>query len=510
MFSGTVISLFFLFFQFPVYHGLITGLNTEICCQEHGVSDNCNMMLCNPQKPPDDFDVYNIFERKLNCLPYMSTISKCLANGRDHMHCCLSDAKDRDENVCFGMCRGEPIDGITAWDKYQTCLAINLHSMYRCFQRGYSNIPSPPQSVQLIASNIDSVTVTWRAPAENANLVESYLVICKDVESDNVERSVSTRAFKATLTGLRADSKYSLSVIAVTRDGRRRSLPSDITHFDTLGVAPRAVAYRENVAAPPEARSVTIACRIQLMGSNHKSTRVEWMRESEKRGLFELISGEKYSLTSYTSAHGHPRHYVSTLQIKFWKQTDYGRYRCVAYNNYGSSSADIVINPRKLTSAVSIPPEPPYICCERLGIRSPCIAVCGSEFGKRASLRAEAFMNSRCENEIGKFLTCTVAGVDEGACCLRKKVPGICLSLCDGSQMQTEMIPHICAPHTFSIFQCRMENADSRPATVSGLKAIVHGDSILIRWDKTDNADIYHVYWRRKTSNTWEVTFENY
>lgn len=477
------------------------------CCRERGVSETCTRMLCNPQNPPNDFDVYNIFERKLNCLPYLNAISECLADGRDHIHCCLSEAKDRDENACFGMCRGEGIDGIAAWDKYQTCLAINLHPMFRCFERGYLNTPTSPQSIHIVSKSTDSIVLAWSPPAVNSNLAESYQVICKEAESGFIEKTVNTRGYKATLTGLRADSKYSVYVVAVTRDGRHRSLPSETLHFYTAGIAPRTTAYRENVAIPGDAFSVTIACRMEMSGTIHKSANVEWKKFVEKTGHYEKITGDKYSFTNYISSHEHPRHYVSALQIKFLKSSDFGTYRCTASNDFGSTSADIQVVQRTLTSPTPIPPEPPYTCCQRLGIRSPCVAVCGSEFGKRAALRAESFINSRCEDEIGKFLTCTTVGVDEGACCLRKKVPGICLPLCDGSQMnQLDTIPHACAAYTFSIFQCRMENADSRPATVSGLRAIPYSDSLLLRWDLIPRADAYHVYWKRKFETNWEVS----
>ncbi|VDO07945.1 unnamed protein product, partial [Brugia timori] len=177
------------------------------CCRKRGVTETCTRMLCNPQNPPNDFDVYNIFERKLNCQPYMNAISQCLADGRDHIHCCMSEAKDRDENACFGMCRGEGIDGIAAWDKYQTCLAINLHPMFRCFEHGYLNIPTSPVSLHIVSKSTDSVVIAWSPPAVNSHLAESYQVICKEADSGFIEKTINTRSYKVTLTNLHADSK---------------------------------------------------------------------------------------------------------------------------------------------------------------------------------------------------------------------------------------------------------------------------------------------------------------
>ncbi|VDN07164.1 unnamed protein product [Thelazia callipaeda] len=498
--------LLFLLFLYNASNGVEAVLVRQ-CCRKGGVTETCTQMLCNPHNPPNDFDVYNIFERKFNCQPYMNVISECLADGRDHIHCCMSEAKDRDENACFGMCRGEGIDGIGTWDKYQTCLAINLHSMFRCFERGYLSIPTSPISLRVLSKSTNSVVLAWSPPAVNSDLAESYQVVCKEADTGYIEKTVNTRGYKVTLAGLRTDSKYLVHVLAITRDGRHRSLPSETVHFYTAGVAPRVLAYRDTVATPSNAFSVTIACRMEVSGTVHKSAHFEWKKFLEKAGLYEGIAGEKYSFTNYISSHEHPRHYVSTLQIKSLKFSDFGTYRCIATNDFGSSSADIRVVQRKLTSATSVPPELPYTCCQRLGIRSPCVAVCGSEFGKRAALRAESFINSRCEDEISKFLTCTTAGIDEGACCLRKKVPGICLPLCDEFQMnKLETIPHVCAVYTFSIFQCRMENADNRPATVSGLKVLPSSEGdLLLHWDITPRADMYHIYWKHKLSATWEL-----
>jgi hypothetical protein len=52
--------------------------------------------------PPSDFALYDIFERRNNCSRHLSPIAKCLASGRDNYSCCSKEAKDLDENACFG------------------------------------------------------------------------------------------------------------------------------------------------------------------------------------------------------------------------------------------------------------------------------------------------------------------------------------------------------------------------------------------------------------------------
>ncbi|MFH4979151.1 hypothetical protein AB6A40_005860 [Gnathostoma spinigerum] len=478
----------------------------ERCCRRRGVSSACARTLCNPSNPPDDFAVYNMFERKANCLPHMNVISECLADGRDHMHCCQMEAEDRDENACFGICRGEGIDDVTAWDKYQTCLAINLVPMFKCFEQGYIDTPSAPLGVQVLSIATHSVILSWSSPSVNAHLADSYRVLCKEVDGELTETELGTTEMTVTINGLKADSKYSASVIAVGRDDHHQSLPSEVIYFSTAGIAPQVTAYRHLVQVPKRSHSATLVCQMQMPGTIHRNADVEWKKMMPKSGRFETVTGDRYIHTNYMSSHGSPRYYISALQIMPLAIHDFGIYRCVASNDYGSSSSDIRLSIRASTQASAHPPESPQACCLRQGIRPLCASVCGTEPGKRVSLRPEAFMNNHCEQEMGKFLSCTAAGVEEGACCLRQRVPTPCIPLCDGSHPQSTIIPHICVPHTLPIFQCRMEHAVHRPAAVSGLRAVVQGESILLRWNATENAEMYHVYWRRRPSTRWELS----
>lgn len=476
-----------------------------MCCHRRGVSEACSNLLCDPTKPPNDFDVYNIFDHKINCLPHMKNIAECLADGRNHIYCCINDAKDRDENACFGLCAGEGLNNLERWDNYQTCLALNIATMYKCFERGYLNIPSPPTATRIISKDMTSAVFTWSPPESNPHLAYSYHVVCRESDNGVTEMTIDTRSTKVTLTGLRADSKYSVAVAAVSRDGIQRSLLSDILYFYTAGVAPRISAYKQHVSISRKSEFVTLACRMQIPGTMHTSAHIQWMKRNDKNGQYYILSGNRYSLTNYISSHGQPRLYVSTLHIQPLQISDFGTYRCIASNDFGTSSSNIQLSIRKVTFASPIPPELPYQCCQRQNIRSPCASICGTQAGKRGVLRAETFMNNQCDDEIGKFLSCTIAGIDEGECCLRNKVPNACLPLCDETLEAGNEIPFTCALHTFSIFECRMQNAEKRPKPVTGLKANSFGDTTLVSWNRVDTADIYYIYWKRKSAISWEM-----
>uniref|UniRef100_A0AC35GXW1 Uncharacterized protein n=1 Tax=Panagrolaimus sp. PS1159 TaxID=55785 RepID=A0AC35GXW1_9BILA len=121
-----MVNILFIFSIILIY---ANGEAVDQCCRKHQVPDICVKTLCNPSSPPGDFDVYDIFERRNNCSKHLKTIAQCLADGRNHSHCCETEAKDREENACFGLCQGEGLEDAT-WTGYQTCIAINLPSMF--------------------------------------------------------------------------------------------------------------------------------------------------------------------------------------------------------------------------------------------------------------------------------------------------------------------------------------------------------------------------------------------
>ncbi|VDD95183.1 unnamed protein product [Enterobius vermicularis] len=473
----------------------------EQCCRRRGVSDDCSRTLCNPKSIPDDFAVYNIFDRHMNCFPHMGAISECLADGRNHMHCCIRDARDRDEDACFTMCRGETPGRDLPWDKFQTCFAINVEPMYKCFLEGYQNTPSAPQSLRILSKTNNSVSLSWSPSAINAHLIGNYHVTLTDADDAGNIRTENTRETKITINNLQTDSKYIVSVVAVTRDGLRRSLSAEKLHFFTSGAAPQISAYRDVVSAPRQASSVTLACRMIITGTVHRPTRTQWLKYNDYTKRFEHI----HSLlpSNYISYNDIPRYFVTTLRITSIQESTAGLYRCYVSNDLGSAQADITVHTRTRVTPKPTPPESPASCCKRQGIRPLCAAFCGNDRSRKTTLKTEVFIKHHCEEETEKFLACSASDSDEGACCLRNKIPSSCLFLCDGSQTISKNIPQLCAPYSMIIFQCRMEEAENRPEAITGLKVNQDGDKISTVWNEAAKADVYHVYYRRRNSSEW-------
>uniref|UniRef100_A0A914V7X5 Uncharacterized protein n=1 Tax=Plectus sambesii TaxID=2011161 RepID=A0A914V7X5_9BILA len=491
--------------------------DVDRCCRSKGVSDLCARTMCDPSRPPNDFEVYDIFEQRYSCATHLPAIASCLADGRDHTTCCKADAKDLDEDACFGFCKGDaPVLNTSQWEStkpYQTCLSVNIDSIYRCFNDGYKKSPGPPRRLRVNGAGIDSVDFDWSPPTEAAAEVSSYTLVCFEVSSPDDRSSatrVETRSTRATISGLRPDTKYSAYVVANSRDGVRKSLPSEAAYFVTKGVAPKLGSYQEVVNAPIGAAMTTIACRVQVPGDAHTRLHIEWARRDNDGNFRLLDSSQKYGLVAYVSRHAQPRDYVSTLLIRNVVDADYGLYRCVATNDFGAGSAEIrVVRP----AAQRIPAAPPNAtaCCEQLGVKKRCMASCGPDApDRKRGVKPDAMLPTRhCFDDYLKVVQCSLEGVDQGACCLRRKVPTHCLSMCDGSTPAlAQDAAASCVVYATDIFSCRIETAHQLPEAVNNVRIVRRStDSATVRWDSAPRADVYHVYFRRKASTgSWERT----
>lgn len=108
-------------------------------------------------------------------------------------------------------------------------------------------------------------------------------------------------------------------------------------------------------------------------------------------------------------------------------------------------------------------------------------------------------------SEISKVLSCGMPGVDDSGCCLRERMPRICMYLCDSSIPPSNLMAPICAKHMSTAESCRTQSVSRRPSAVVGLKA--HSspgtDAVVLKWDASEAAEMYHVYWRR-SGGEWE------
>lgn len=322
------------------------------------------------------------------------------------MHCCKSEAKDSEENACFGLCEGI---GKTkkSWAHYQSCLAINLPSMFLCLQKGYTKTPSPPQHLRLEQIETNSVLIKWEEPEVNAGQVKHYRVIIseqvestttnteshkqkeeydenneEEEESDDEEESKpNTPAFlnghapkrieieigretSIKVENLQPGTLYNAFVLAVGSEPKQRSLSSDMLDFQTIGIAPQVFPYKKQVNAPNGAKSTVIACRFHMSSISYKTAKIQWQHKATDSGNFKtLTDSDHYNSSHYIWSFDRPREYIMMLQINRVISSDFGLYRCSVSDSYGNGNADVQFSIATLEIASSTPPESPLDCC---------------------------------------------------------------------------------------------------------------------------------------------------
>lgn len=370
------------------------------------------------------------------------------------MHCCKTEAKDHEENACFGLCEGI---GKTrkSWAHYQSCLAINLPNMFLCLQKGYAKTPTPPQQLRLEQIEKTSVLIKWEEPEMNADQVEHYRIIIseqvennvikplepsqneydenEDVEeTDGMDEEEPTRP--AFLTGhapkrieietgrqtsikienLQPGTLYNAYVLAIGNEPTQRSLSSDMLDFQTIGVAPQIQPYKKIVNAPNGAKSAVIACRFSMSSVSYKSAKIQWQHKSIDSSNFKTITeSDHYNSSHYIWSYERPREYIMMLQINKIINSDFGLYRCSVSDNYGTSETDVQLTVASLDVASSTPPKSPVECCESRGVEKRCMSMCGgNEASDVKRYIPRPFMPSNCSVQISKVLSCAMPGID--------------------------------------------------------------------------------------------------
>lgn len=440
--------------------------NIDDCCRRHNVPENCVKKLCYPKRPPDDFDVYDIFEKRNDCSKHLNQISHCLAAGRDHLDCCENEAKDRDENVCFGMCRGEGHNKLhSSWTQYQTCLAINVRSIFQCFLNGYENAPTPP--IRLIINQVEAhkAHLIWQKPVVNAHLVQNYIIYVYQVDEDSDAIDESSELFFETdksnilMTSLESGTLYRVFVVAISNKGRR-SLRSTHIDFQTSGVTPRVEAFKSIVSVSHNASTAILACRFRINGISQSKLNIQWQYKSIYSNEFKDLNDYRFNQSYFIYSINKPREHVTTLEINNLIPKDFGYYRCLVSDEFGKSSAELELREKKIRPPLSMPPPTPLACCKARFVEERCLPMCGgvSISSTTSSKRyvPRPFMPANCSNEISKVLSCALPEVDDSSCCLRERVPRQCMYLCDSSIGPSNQMAAVCLEHIVSVEQCRI------------------------------------------------------
>ncbi|XP_041982407.1 Ig-like and fibronectin type-III domain-containing protein 1 isoform X2 [Aricia agestis] len=106
------------------------------------------------------------------CQPDFPAIVKCMADGRNHVPCCM---QEHVPDICQDVCRGE-FTPVTDNIKTHYSCATYMEKTLACIVEGIELLPSPPEDVEVDALNEKQLNVTWNPPTQNLDSVTEYVV----------------------------------------------------------------------------------------------------------------------------------------------------------------------------------------------------------------------------------------------------------------------------------------------------------------------------------------------
>ncbi|XP_060866861.1 Ig-like and fibronectin type-III domain-containing protein 1 [Metopolophium dirhodum] len=221
----------------------IKNHNYTDCCVARNVSSGC-LGFCNIQSILDG----TTGQDPENCEPDFKSIVKCMADGRNHVPCCVQEGIP---DICQDVCQGEytPIT-----DNIKTMVSCSPYTeqTLACIVEGIEILPSQPEDVQVDVNSSSMVFVTWDKPSANSASVKGYVVNVTMLRSfdgmktfpdndGNSQSIVTPHSIQVKVPGSEYEVKidklipftmYEITVVAVNKHGS--SLPSTAIRSLTL------------------------------------------------------------------------------------------------------------------------------------------------------------------------------------------------------------------------------------------------------------------------------------
>lgn len=150
----------------PTLSSLALSHNYTDCCVAANVTKTC-LGFCSIQTILEGTG-----QDPETCQPDFPAIVKCMADGRNHVPCCV---QERVPDICQDVCRGE-FTPVTDNIKTHYSCASYMEKTLACIVEGIELLPSPPEDVEVDPLNEKQLNVSWNPPVENTDSVIEYVV----------------------------------------------------------------------------------------------------------------------------------------------------------------------------------------------------------------------------------------------------------------------------------------------------------------------------------------------
>ncbi|XP_012543960.1 Ig-like and fibronectin type-III domain-containing protein 1 isoform X2 [Bombyx mori] len=150
----------------PTLSSVAMAHNYTDCCLSSNVSKSC-LGFCSIQTILEGTG-----QDPETCQPDFPAIVKCMADGRNHVPCCV---QEHVPDICQDVCRGE-FTPVTDNIKTHYSCASYMEKTLACIVEGIELLPSPPEDVEVEPLNEKQLNVSWNPPVQNADTITEYIV----------------------------------------------------------------------------------------------------------------------------------------------------------------------------------------------------------------------------------------------------------------------------------------------------------------------------------------------
>ncbi|XP_050664730.1 Ig-like and fibronectin type-III domain-containing protein 2 isoform X2 [Leptidea sinapis] len=150
----------------PTLSTLALSHNYTDCCISANVTKGC-LGFCSIQTILEGTG-----QEPESCQPDFPAIVKCMADGRNHVPCCV---QEHVPDICQDVCRGEFTPVTDNIKTHYSCSAY-MEKTLACIVEGIELLPSPPEDVEVEPLSEKQLNITWSPPVENSDTVTEYIV----------------------------------------------------------------------------------------------------------------------------------------------------------------------------------------------------------------------------------------------------------------------------------------------------------------------------------------------
>ncbi|RWS28779.1 Ig-like and fibronectin type-III domain-containing protein C25G4.10, partial [Leptotrombidium deliense] len=242
---------------------------TECCADEHVPVDCFNFCtfksLVTERQPTSTVQ---------KCVKHLPSITKCLADGRNHLPCCI---KQNIPSPCRPVCVGN--FSLSTVSDHFTCMDYAA-PVLACIAEGVQTLPPQPKNIFVEPVSSSELSVKWSVPEKSKHLIDGFQINCTQMHSfddfgvsmnkDNQTRQpsmfglelrfkVPANATEFLITGLRKYTMYEIVMNAFNKVGT--SLQSNTVRSLTMNEeASKEVTVKPEGHPEPELPNMKKCC----------------------------------------------------------------------------------------------------------------------------------------------------------------------------------------------------------------------------------------------------------